>query len=450
MTPRSPWPAPPRARATTSTTSSCGCSTRRATRLRQDVGVPEPVRTVAHALPRLPPGARGRLERRRLRGPRRAPRRRRRRDRRPRHPHHPLRSQRPAVRRPRALPRRRGLGEGRDRQRLRLAQGAAPVRDACSNSRWRRARLEAAGAAPARATRRWPSPPAATPRWLPRSSRVPPGRPLDVFIPSDADPVVVERLRDLGAASPCASASRASPATRPTSRLLRAIGAGSVPFTCQGNLNGLAIEGGETLGWEMASAVGSAGGPARLDRVVVQVGGGALLASGARGACGTAARPCRGSTPSSRAAVHPLARAFERVRGAGGGGRAGSTRSLADAARHRSAFMWPWEPEPHSVAHGIVDDETYDWRACVEGLLASGGGPVIATRRRSRRPTPWPGRRPASTSITPGRPGWPGCSSWRDPSHSAPTRTSRSSSPAPCGARRRRRPATSTPTSGAI
>ena len=36
-------------------------------------------------------------------------------------------------------------------------------------------------------------------------------------------------------------------------RLAEAIAAGAVPFTCQGNLNGLAIEGGETLGWEIVS-----------------------------------------------------------------------------------------------------------------------------------------------------------------------------------------------------
>ena len=50
---------------------------------------------------------------------------------------------------------------------------------------------------------------------------------------------------------------------------------------------------------------------------------------------------------------------------------------LAYAARHRSEFMWPWEEEPRSVAHGILDDETYDWLAVVEGMLATGGVPVV-------------------------------------------------------------------------
>ena len=39
--------------------------------------------------------------------------------------------------------------------------------------------------------------------------------------------------------------------------------------------------------------------------------------------------------------------------------------------------MWPWETEPHSIAHGILDDETYDWLAVVEAMLTSGGRPVV-------------------------------------------------------------------------
>jgi threonine synthase len=52
---------------------------------------------------------------------------------------------------------------------------------------------------------------------------------------------------------------------------------------------------------------------------------------------------------------------------------------MHDAARHRSAFMWPWEGEPRSIATGILDDETYDWRAVVGGMLATGGRPLVVT-----------------------------------------------------------------------
>jgi threonine synthase len=39
--------------------------------------------------------------------------------------------------------------------------------------------------------------------------------------------------------------------------------------------------------------------------------------------------------------------------------------------------MWPWETAPHSIAHGILDDETYDWLAVVEAMLVTGGRSVV-------------------------------------------------------------------------
>jgi threonine synthase len=50
---------------------------------------------------------------------------------------------------------------------------------------------------------------------------------------------------------------------------------------------------------------------------------------------------------------------------------------LAEARRHRSAFMWPWEQEPRSLASGILDDETYDWAAVLEGMVRTGGIPLV-------------------------------------------------------------------------
>jgi len=41
--------------------------------------------------------------------------------------------------------------------------------------------------------------------------------------------------------------------------------------------------------------------------------------------------------------------------------------------------MQAWEEEPKSVATGILDDETYDWRAVVEGMLMTGGRPVVVS-----------------------------------------------------------------------
>jgi hypothetical protein len=47
--------------------------------------------------------------------------------------------------------------------------------------------------------------------------------------------------------------------------------------------------------------------------------------------------------------------------------------------------MRPWESEPHSIAHGILDDETYDWLEIVGGMVESGGWPVVVSEDELRR-----------------------------------------------------------------
>ncbi len=206
-------------------------------------------------------------------------------------------------------------------------------------------------------------------------------RPLRVFIPPDADAGVVERLRALSAEIVVCSR-EAGEAGDPTyRRLLAALHAGAFPFTCQGNLNGMAIEGGMTLGWEIVSDLVARGEP--LDHVVVQVGGGAL-ASALIGSLleahrlGVISRPPRIHTVQTVGAA-PLARAHQRVAASLGSNPTPKAvdESLAAAARHRGDFMWPWESAPHSVAHGILDDETYDWLAVTRGMLLTDGQPLV-------------------------------------------------------------------------
>ncbi len=88
-------------------------------------------------------------------------------------------------------------------------------------------------------------------------------------------------------------------------RLMEAIAEGAVPFTVQGNLNGLAIEGGATLGWELIDQLPD--DASALDRLVIHVGGGAF-ASAAALAFEEAVRwasssGCPSSTPSRRRAA---------------------------------------------------------------------------------------------------------------------------------------------------
>ncbi len=220
------------------------------------------------------------------------------------------------------------------------------------------------------------------------------GWPLDVFVPVAANRAVLTRLADLGArihvcgrqpgvaGDPCYLAFRA------------AVGAGALPFCCQGSENGLTIEGGETLAWEMVAALADT----PLDAIFVQVGGGALasavIQAFTEAAALTAVPMPRIYTVQTRGA-HPLERAYRLVldRIAAHLAGPGSPRAVAAhraivrqemrfARAHRRRFMWPWEHEPRSVAHGILDDETYDWAAVVEGMLLSGGVPVVVDDKR--------------------------------------------------------------------
>jgi threonine synthase len=194
--------------------------------------------------------------------------------------------------------------------------------------------------------------------------------PLDVFIPVDAEPSVVRRLGELGATvvvcerregevgDPCVRAARA------------AVAAGAIPFSVQGPDNGLAVEGARTLAFEMAETLAAEG--AEVEALFVQVGGGAFASALAQGfaiavAAGLTRRAPRLITVQT-AGCAPLARAWRRLDGA----------DLSEGARRRSRFMWPWESAPTSLAHGILDDETYDWWEVVKAMRETGGDALLA------------------------------------------------------------------------
>jgi threonine synthase len=231
------------------------------------------------------------------------------------------------------------------------------------------------------------------------------GRPLDVFIPNDANPRVVDRLGALGASihvcartpgvagDPCYHAFR------------KAVADGALPFCCQGSDNGLTIEGGETLGYELVTRLLDDGAP--LDRLFVQVGGGALASATVQAFRDAAKLGAPIAMPKLHAVqtrgAFPLRRAWEVLARRLGAklsilegaedsvlaakilrrARPGDLdEALAYAAQNRAEFMWPWEDEPKSVAHGILDDETYDWLAIVRGMIESGGWPVVVDEAR--------------------------------------------------------------------
>jgi threonine synthase len=212
------------------------------------------------------------------------------------------------------------------------------------------------------------------------------GWPLRVFVPADAEPAVLARLGDLGAEVISCPRQPDQPGDPAYHRLLAELAAGAVPFTCQGNLNGLAIEGGETLGYELVTGLSAAG--VELDHLVVQVGGGALASACIAAFDEAAALGVLPAAPKVHTVqtdgAHPLERAYHRVRAGlpADPTAADIAAAVSAAASHRSSYMWPWEHEPKSLATGILDDETYDWRAVVDGMLRGGGQPVVVSEDR--------------------------------------------------------------------
>lgn len=244
------------------------------------------------------------------------------------------------------------------------------------------------------------------------------GRALDVFIPPDADPAVVRALGELGAEVQVCEREPGQPGDPTYRAFRRAVDGGALPFCCQGPDCGLTVEGGQTLGWEMAEVIrarhlevvdgGQAAGPAgRLDRVFIQVGGGALGSAVRRGledavrfgwlpampqlhyvqTEGCAPLPRAWDLVSRRVMELLDARCPDEAQDDTWPARAARlvqpdaapaiTQAMDEARARRRAFMWPWEDTPHSLAHGILDDETYDWAALVEGMLLTGGYPVV-------------------------------------------------------------------------
>ena len=233
-------------------------------------------------------------------------------------------------------------------------------------------------------------------------------RALAVFVPPWADPAVVERLNELNANLVSCPREDTIPGDPCFHQFRRAVDGGALPFTCQGSENGLVIEGGKTLVWEMISDLLAAS--QELDHLFLQVGGGALGS-----ACIEGFRDARdlgvierlpafhtvqttGASPLRRAwdgIMDKLLMRHQRETGQGAPLLSGDAdraifvrddvspalvrEELYSAVSHRSEFMWPWEEEPKSIATGILDDETYDWLALVEGMLMTGGVPLVVS-----------------------------------------------------------------------
>ncbi len=200
-------------------------------------------------------------------------------------------------------------------------------------------------------------------------------RDLDVYVPDDASLSVIARLEELGANVTRCMREPGVAGDPAYLRFREAVARGALPFTCQGNENGLVIEGGQTLGWELASQLAARG--AALDHLFIQVGGGALASAtiaGLEEALALGVLPRMPRIHAVQTLASPLRRAYDRV----------LARGIDEAVAHRSQFMWPWESAPHSIATGILDDETYDWAAVLRGVLSTGGSVITVSEDELR------------------------------------------------------------------
>ena len=215
------------------------------------------------------------------------------------------------------------------------------------------------------------------------------GRRLRVFVPVEADPVITRSLHELGADVVACARPRDVPGDPCFARLRDEVARVAIPFTCQGSENGLVIEGGETLAYEIAADLMVEG--IAIDHFVVQVGGGALASACIQALRNAVDLGALARMPRIHAVQtdggHPLDRAYQKVRDLlpESPSAVDIDEALRTAATHRSAFMWPWPEEPQSIANGILDDETYDWRSVVGGLLESGGRSIVVSEARLAR-----------------------------------------------------------------
>ena len=186
--------------------------------------------------------------------------------------------------------------------------------------------------------------------------------PIRVFVPEHADAATLKILDSLQAnVIRCPRVATDQPGDPCVFRFREAIEQGCIPFGVQGPENAWCLDGGRTIGFEMAVVAEELSG-SLISRMFVQAGGGAFVACAASGFFAGATKPRVHAVQTQGCA--PLARAFEIADRTGGARNAGS---------RWSQCMWPWETTPVSLADGILDDETYDWDGACNAMADSGG-----------------------------------------------------------------------------
>lgn len=222
-------------------------------------------------------------------------------------------------------------------------------------------------------------------------------RTLRVFVPTDANPAVVARLDALGAEVVVCPRRPGEEGDPCLARLHEALAAGARPFTVQGPLEPAVIDGARTLGLELADQLAVTG--LRAADLFIQIGGGALATAVMDGLARAGVGPALPRLhPVQAASAHPYVAGWRRIAPAllarlGQSDPAGTDRAWAQALAAAAAdgrlrlpddlepvadLMTAWPGTPHSVASGILDDLTYDWRTVLSHQIRTGGWPQLA------------------------------------------------------------------------
>lgn len=199
------------------------------------------------------------------------------------------------------------------------------------------------------------------------------GRPIDVFIPPWADEPVVQALRRLGASIHVCERREGESGDPCMLRFHEAVEEGALAFGVQATENLWTLDGGRTIGWELADQMAGD----ESDHVLIQAGGGALLTSCVMGLLEAASLGRLGSMPRVWAVQTEGCAPFDRAWNAMSSSGTVDER-LADAEARARDLMYPWD-NPSSAATGILDDITYDWLGISRALLLSNGGSIVAT-----------------------------------------------------------------------
>jgi len=248
------------------------------------------------------------------------------------------------------------------------------------------------------------------------------GYSLRVFLPEGVSPPVEQAIARYGAEVIRCSRQPGHTGDPSYHAFIKAVADGFIPFSCSGPDNWSNIEGGQTLMLEILDQLDDEL-PASM---YIQVGGGALASSAIQTlfehmASGhvkvlprihvVQTRSCFPVIRTYFALLKTLARALD-LSITEFALDTSSIEAYADhkideihglAARIQQDFesdavqkilhdamlshRWNrvWENTPHSLAHGILDDFTYDWYTLIRGMFRSGGWPVIVSEDDIRR-----------------------------------------------------------------